>query len=151
MTYTIKVLHCHGHTKLPTHRENHISRREQVILHCVSQTGTVAQLEEEMSVQQDLDGKWTRKSLLMDSLTIFNSEIFVNFFKNIFMVPAFKQSVGNLFHSFLCENEYFLISNLHCSFTNTLYPLVLVKREKNIFINIFIPIQYLKNLNLISL
>ena len=34
---------------------------------------------------------------------------------NIFMLLAVTQSVDNLSHSFivLCENEYFLISNLH--------------------------------------
>ena len=34
-------------------------------------------------------------------------------FLNIFKLLAFTQSGDNLFHSFLYENEYFLISNLH--------------------------------------
>ena len=34
-------------------------------------------------------------------------------FLNIFTLLVFTQSENNLFHSFLCENEYFLISNLH--------------------------------------
>ena len=55
---------------------------------------------------------------------------------------AVTQSVNNLFHSFivLCENEYFLISNLRRSFTNfTSCPLVLLSflKEKNIFLPIF--------------
>ena len=42
-------------------------------------------------------------------------EICVNLVFNIFMLLAITQSVDNLFHSLmvLCENEYFLISNLH--------------------------------------
>ena len=48
--------------------------------------------------------------------------ISVNFITlfNIFTLPASKQSFDSLFHSFftLCENEYFLISNLHCSLAN---------------------------------
>ena len=50
-------------------------------------------------------------------------------FWNIFTLLAVTQSVDNLFHSFivLCENECFLISNLHGSFTNvTSCPLVLL-------------------------
>ena len=55
---------------------------------------------------------------------------------------TFTQSVDNLFHSFivLCENECFLMSNLHWSFTNfTSCPLVLLSflSEKNIFLSIF--------------
>ena len=50
-------------------------------------------------------------------------------FLSIFMLLAVTQSVDNLFHSFivLCENEYFLIPNLHGSFINvTSCPLVLL-------------------------
>ena len=46
----------------------------------------------------------------------------------------------------LCENENFIISNLHCFFANvTPCPLVLLSSltEKQIFlVNMFIPIQY---------
>ena len=36
-------------------------------------------------------------------------------FLNLFTLLAVTQSVDNLFHSFivLCENEFFLISNIH--------------------------------------
>ena len=92
-------------------------------------------------------GKWTRKPLAYRESNIFNlcvicpPEICVNLvFKNIhtassyticrqFMLLAVTQSVDNLFHSLivLCENKYFLISNLHRSFTNvTSCPLVLL-------------------------
>ena len=53
----------------------------------------------------------------------------------------------SLFYSFitLCENEYFLVSNLHCSLTNAaLCPLVLMSSLclKNIFrIDILLTIQ----------
>ena len=80
-----------------------------------------------------------------------------NLFLNILTLLAPTQSADNLFHSFtiLWENENFLISSLHCFFANaTPCPLVLssltLDREKNISVNIFIPIQYFKNLNLIS-
>ena len=56
-------------------------------------------------------------------------EICVNLVLNIFMLLAVTQSVDNVFHSFmvLCENEYFLISNLHRLVTNvTSCPLVLL-------------------------
>ena len=77
-------------------------------------------------------------------------------FLNIFKLLAIPQSIDNLFHSFivLSENEYFLISNLHWSCTNfTSCPLVLLSflsEKKHISVNIFIPIQYLKKINLIS-
>ena len=48
-------------------------------------------------------------------------------FLNILTLLALTQSADNLFHSFtvLCENENFLISNLHCFFANvTPCPLV---------------------------
>ena len=74
-----------------------------------------------------------------------------NLFLNILTLLAVIQSVDNLLHSFtiLCENEYFLISNLHCSFTNfTSCPHVLLTflREKNIIIsiNISYPFNILK-------
>ena len=77
-------------------------------------------------------------------------------FLNILTLLAPIQSADNMFHSFtvLCENENFLISSLHCFFANvTPCPLVLLSSltvEKNISVNIFIPIQYFKHLNLIS-
>ena len=42
-------------------------------------------------------------------------------FLNIFTLLTCTQSVDNLFHSFTVIRviEYFLISNLHCYFTNT--------------------------------
>ena len=42
-------------------------------------------------------------------------EICVNLVLSIVTLLAVTQSVDNLFHSFivLCENEYFMISNLH--------------------------------------
>ena len=76
-------------------------------------------------------------------------------FLNILTILAPTQSADNLFHSFtiLCENENFLISSLHWFFAYvTPCPLVLfLDREKNISVNIFIPIQYFKNLNQITL
>ena len=68
------------------------------------------------------DGKWTRKPLAYRGSNIFHvcvicpHEICVNLvFLNIFTLLSVTQLVDNLFHSFivLCENEYFLISNLH--------------------------------------
>ena len=67
------------------------------------------------------DGKWTRKPLayresnnvhlLITRLLRYVSTLFLN----IFTLLAVTQSVDNLFHSFivLCENECFLMSNLH--------------------------------------
>ena len=68
------------------------------------------------------DGKWTRKPLAYrESNTVHllitrppdmcQSTLFLN----IFTLLAVTQSVDNLFHSFivLCENECFLMSNLH--------------------------------------
>ena len=107
------------------------------------------------------DCKWTRKPLVYRESNIFNlcvirpPEICVNLvFKHIH--AAVTQSVDNLFRSFIVlnENEYFLISNLHCSFTNiTSCPQVLLffLNEKNISINIFISIQYLRNFSFIFL
>ena len=48
-------------------------------------------------------------------------------FLNILTLLALTQSADNLFHSFtvLCENENFLISNLHCFFANV-HPCPLV-------------------------
>ena len=70
------------------------------------------------------------------------SETFVNFFvfKHIHAL-ALTQSLDNLFQLFivLYANKYFLISGLHCSFTNTaLCHLVLLKFEENMY-------QYLHN------
>ena len=51
------------------------------------------------------------------------------FFLKIFTLLALTQSFDSLFHSFitLCENEYFLMSNLHYSLTNAaLCPLILL-------------------------
>ena len=61
-------------------------------------------------------------------------------FLNIFTLLTLTQSFGSLFHSFitLCEKEYFLMSNLHCSVTNAaLCPLVLLPSLslKNIFLS----------------
>ena len=64
-------------------------------------------------------------------------------------------SVDNLFHTLmvLWENENFLTSNLLCFFTSVkLCPLVILLcliSRKNIRINIFITIQYLKHFYLI--
>ena len=68
-------------------------------------------------------------------------------FLNILILLAPKQSADNLFNSFtvLCENENCLISSLHCFFVNVnLCPLVLLSSltEKNISINIFIPMSH---------
>ena len=43
-------------------------------------------------------------------------------FLNMFTVLALKQSADNLLHLFivLCENEYFLTSNQHCSFSDNI-------------------------------
>ena len=70
---------------------------------------------------QSPDGKWTRKPLAYRESNIVHlrvtrpPEICVNLVLNIFTLLAVTQSVDNLFNSFifLCENEYFLISNLH--------------------------------------
>ena len=64
--------------------------------------------------------------------------LYILFFKHI---HTLLQSFNSLFHSFitLCENEYFLIPNLHCYLTNAaLCPLVLLPRLylKNIFLSI---------------
>ena len=61
-------------------------------------------------------------------------------FLSIFTLLALTQSFGSLFHSFitLCEKEYFLMSNLHCSLTNAaLCHLVLLPSLslKNIFLS----------------
>ena len=66
------------------------------------------------------------------------SDICLFYFLNIFTLLALTQSFDNLLFSFitLCENEYFLMSNLHCSLTNAaLCPLVLLPllSLKNIF------------------
>ena len=66
-------------------------------------------------------------------------EICVNLvFKHI---HAVTQSVDNLFHLLIvpCENEYFLISNLHRSFTNVIScPLVLLSfLRRKIVLSIF--------------
>ena len=68
------------------------------------------------------DGNWTRKPLAYRESNIFNlcvirpPEICVKTLHiNIFTQLAVTQSMDNLLHSLnvLCENEYFLISNLH--------------------------------------
>ena len=67
------------------------------------------------------DGKWTRKPLAyresnnVHLLITRPHEICVYLILNIFTLLAVTQSVDNLFHSFivLCENECFLMSNLH--------------------------------------
>ena len=70
---------------------------------------------------------------------------------------ACAHSVDNLFHTLmgLWENENFLTSNLLCFFTRVkLCPLVLLLSlisKNNIKINMFITIQYLKNLYLTPL
>ena len=66
------------------------------------------------------DGKWTRTSLAYRESNIVHLLVtgplrYVStLFLNIFTLLAVTQAVDNLFHSFivLCENEYFLISNL---------------------------------------
>ena len=80
---------------------------------------------------------------LIKSPTIFSSmcsppKYLSILFLNIFTLLALTQSFGSLFYSFitLCEKEYFLMSNLHCSLTNAaLCPLVLLPSLslKNIF------------------
>ena len=65
--------------------------------------------------------------------------------KKILTLLARSESADNLFHSFtvLYENANFLIYSQRCFFANvTLCPLVLLSSltEKNISINIFIPI-----------
>ena len=58
------------------------------------------------------DGKWTKNPVrqfviyMLPALLIYLSVLVLN---------TFTQSVDNLFHSFivLCENEHFLMSNLH--------------------------------------
>ena len=79
--------------------------------------------------------------------------IYLSICLNIFTLLSYIQSVDNMFHSF--ENEYFLIFNLHCSFTNVILCTLVCRAllsEKifNISIIIFIPIQYPKNFALIS-
>ena len=84
---------------------------------------------------------------LIKSPTIFSSmcspplSYICQFILNIFTLLALTQSFGSLFHSFitLCEKEYFLMSNLHCSLTNAaLCPLVLLPSLslKNIFLSL---------------
>ena len=76
-------------------------------------------------------------------------------FLNILTLLARTQSADNLFHSFtvLCENEYVLISSLHCLFCycNSMSsgPSLFLDCENNISVNIFIPIQYFKHLNVV--
>ena len=75
-------------------------------------------------------------------------------FFNILTLLECTHSVDNLFHTLmvLWENENFPTSNLLCFFTSVkLCPLVIfisLILEKNIRINIFITIQYLKQLYL---
>ena len=64
------------------------------------------------------DGKWTRKPLAYRESN--NVHLLITcppetLFLNIFTLLAVTQSVDSLFHSFivLCENECFLMSNLH--------------------------------------
>ena len=105
---------------------------------------------------KDPDGKWTRKPLSrVESNNVHlhvtrPPEYVTTLF---FMLLAFIQSIDDLFYSFivLCENEYFLISDLHRSFTNfTSRPLVLLSflSEKNIFLSIF---SYPSNILTISI
>ena len=69
---------------------------------------------------KDPDGKWTRKPLAYRESTFFclhvihPPEICANFVFN-YILAASSCTIDNLFHSLivLCENEYFLISNLH--------------------------------------
>ena len=76
-------------------------------------------------------------------------------FLNILTLLACTHSSDNLFHTLmvLCENENFLTSNLLCFFTRVkLCPLVILLSliwKKNVRINIFITIQYLKHFYLI--
>ena len=74
---------------------------------------------------------------------------------NILTLVAPTQSTGNLLHSFtvLCENDNSLVSSQHCFFANvTPCPVVLLSSltEKNISVNILIPIQYFKYFYMIS-
>ena len=84
---------------------------------------------------KDPDGKWTRKPLAYlvsnDYSSVRNTPIYL--FNFVFqLIHAATQSVGNVFLSFvvLFENQYFLICNLHCSWTSftnvTSLPLVLL-------------------------
>ena len=70
-------------------------------------------------------------------------------FLNILTLLAPTQSADNLFHSFtvLCENENFIISSLHCFFSNvTPCPLVLLSSlTDNIMVYIIIIIEYIIN------
>ena len=67
------------------------------------------------------DGKWTRKPLAYLESTIFSSmcdpprRYVSTLFLDIFALLAVTQYFNNMFHSFivLCENDYFLISNVH--------------------------------------
>ena len=67
-------------------------------------------------------------------------QIPVNFiFKHTIL--ALTQSFESLFHSFiiLCEKEYFLMSNLHCSLTNAALCLLVLLPSlslNNIFLSI---------------
>ena len=69
------------------------------------------------------DGKWTRKPLVYREFKQFSSMCYPllkylsTLFLNIFTLLVFTQPVGDVFHSLivLCKNEYFLITNLHCS------------------------------------
>ena len=101
------------------------------------------------------DGRWTRKPLAYRESNNFHlrvrlpPEICVNLvFKHIHAASSY--TIRRQIVPFICENEYFLISNPHWSFTNlTSYPLVLryimfLEWEKHISINIFIPIQHLR-------
>ena len=64
-------------------------------------------------------------------------------FLNILTLPAYTQSVDDLFHTLMVfwENEYFLTYNLLCSFIGVkLWPIVIftfLNIERNIRINIF--------------
>ena len=72
---------------------------------------------------------WAVKSTTILHLCIARPHQMPILFLNIFTLLASIQSLGSLFHSFIafCENEYFLISNLHCSLNNVvLCPLVLL-------------------------
>ena len=53
-------------------------------------------------------------------------------FSNIFTLLAPAQSADKLFHMFiiLCEKEYFLISNLHCSFTKATLCSLIIKKKR---------------------
>ena len=102
---------------------------------CVNEKTVVSRFNKIAIQCKGPDGKWARKPLAYRESNFFHlfvtnsPEICVNLVLNIFMLLAVTQSVDNVFHSFmvLCENEYFLISNLHRSFTNvTSCPLVLL-------------------------